>query len=490
MPVLISWKVRPGFSGRSNYAGGPHCSLHATPHIALSAVSNHRMTNEIAVGKAWRLGKRSGWLWRNRGKAIALLVVAVLLVWFLWPVDAMLPPPMTAAVTRGDIEVVIAASGTLDAGRLVDVGVQVSGQLKKLHVQLGDVVSEGDLLAEIDDSIQRTRLSSAEASLKTLEATLASQEASLSLSRGVLKRQERLMEAQATTEVEYERAVVGLSQSEANLVRHLLQIEQAEAGVDEARALLDFTRITAPADGTIVSVYVQEGQTLNAAHATPTILRIGDLRTIRVSANISEADMRRLTLGMQAYFTTPADGERRWYGSLTEISPIPQGPNRLGGLAQFDALVEVNNSDGALLPGMTAKVFFLEAAARNVLKVPLGVLSFADGPMSAAGQFALQASPSAERGVGSGLGASVLDSVAGSDTQGTEGDASSSGEPDRGGIVQVVGGNGEIQPRVVRVGVSNDAEAEILSGLDEGERVVSGTQQPPMPDRRRRSSGG
>ena len=415
-------------------------------------------------------------------KAITLLVITGVIAWFFWPAGAdPPPPPLTAPVTRGDIVRVIAASGTLEAGKVVDVGAQVSGQLKKLHVELGDVVSEGDLLAEIDDFIQRTRVASAQANLEALEVSSPSQEASLALSRGELRRQERLMEGRATTEVEYDRAVVSLSQAEASLARHLLQIEQARASVEEAKALLNFTRITAPAGGTIVSAHAQEGQTLNAAQAVPTILRIGDLRTITVTAKVSEADMRRLAPGMEAYFTTPADGARRRQGHLEEISPIPERSSRFAGLAQFDALLKVENADGALLPGMTAKVFLVTAAARNVLKIPLGAVTFADGPLSAAGQYALQAPQSYEAQERRAQSAEVPDRPPSSPASGARSGQSSSGAVGRAATVQLVGPNGELQSRSVRVGVSNDVETEVLSGVEEGEMVVIGTPQPPMP---------
>ena len=429
------------------------------------------------------LGGISAWLRRNRAKAVTIAVIVAVVAWFLWPDGPeALPPPTTAPVVRGDIEQLIAAAGTLQAGNVVDVGAQVSGQLKKLHVRLGDLVSEGDTLAEIDDFIQRTRVTSAEANLESLLAASSSQEASLALARGDLKRQERMMEAQATTEVEYDRAVVSLSQAEANLARHLLQIEQAQAGLEEAKALLDFTRIAAPSEGTIVSIFAQEGQTLNATQTAPTILRIGDLRTVTVSAKVSEADMRRLEAGMQAYFTTPADGERRWQGQLNEISPIPQGAGGAGVLAQFDALMEVENPDGALLPGMTAQVFFVVEAARGVLKVPRGAVTFADGSMSASGQYVqqiAQSRPSPGRGAADPI----------NPAQAPDGEAKGSGggksAPDargRAATVQVVGAGGEPQTRTVRVGAANDVEVEVLSGLSEGERVVTGAPQPPMPE--------
>lgn len=332
-----------------------------------------------------------GWLRRNWGKSAVAAVVVVLVAWFALP-DAEEAPqtPATVPVIRGDIVSAVAASGTLEAGSSVDIGAQVSGQLNRLHVKLGDVVSKGDLLAEIDSFIQSQRVSSQEASLEALEANTDSQIASLELSRADLERQKRLMEARATTEVEFDRAELSLAQSEAALTRHYLQIDQSRASLEEAKALLDYTRITAPADGTIVNVLAQEGQTLNAMQTTPLIMQIGDLSTIRVIANIPEADVARLSSGMEAYFTTVSGGARRWNARLLEISPIPRAGSGMGGLTYFDALLEVDNADGALLPGMGAKVFFLTGSARDVLKVPLGALTFepGDGPMSAAGQFA------------------------------------------------------------------------------------------------------
>ncbi len=154
----------------------------------------------------------------------------------------------------------------------------------------------------------------------------------------------------------------------------------------------------------------------------------------------------------------------------------------MGALAQFDARVEVDNADGALLPGMTAKVFFVSAAARDVLKVPLGAVTFAVGPISAAGQYALQAPLSSDvQAGGAGSSGTAARPASGSASAAGSG-KSSSGGTGRAGTVQVVGPNGERQTRTVRIGVSNDVEAEVLSGLAEGETVVTGAPQPPMPE--------
>ena len=416
------------------------------------------------------------WLARHWGKATVAAVIAIAIAWLAWPEPPAPPPvPTTVAVSRGDIESTVAASGALEAASRVDVGAQVSGQLKALHVRLGDVVAEGDLLAEIDDFIQKTRVASAVANLQSLEANTPSVEASLELARGDLARQERMMAAQATTEVDYDRAVVNLTQAQASLEQHILGIQQARANLEEAEALLNFTRITAPANGTIVEILVQEGQTLNATQTTPVILRIGDLSKMRVVAKVSEADVGSLQLGMAAYFTSLGGRERQWETHLQEISPLPTQNSNPGGMAEFDALLVVDNNDGALLPGMTVKVFFLNNAARGVLKTPLGALSFTSGAgaTSAAAQFALHNAET--QGVPPGRLASTPQAPSKRPDAG----------PDlRDATVQVVGNDGEIEVRAVRVGFDNGIEAAVVSGLAEGELVVGGIEQPPMPDER------
>lgn len=432
-------------------------------------------------------GGLSGWLVRNWGKSAIAAVLVVLLAWFAFPdAEEALQAPATVPVERGDIESTVAASGTLEAGSSVDIGAQVSGQLNKLHVKLGDVVSEGDLLAEIDSFIQSQRVSSQEAQLESLEANTDSQIASLEYSRADLARQKRLMEAQATTEVEFDRAELSLEQAEAALARHYLQIEQSRASLEEAKALLDYTRITAPAGGTVVKVLAEQGQTLNAMQTTPVVMQIGDLSTIRVIASIPEADVTRLSSGMDAYFTTVSGGARRWNARLLEISPLPQAAGGMGGLTYFDALLEVDNVDGTLLPGMGAKVFFLLGSARDVLKVPLGALTFGpgDGPSSAAGQFATRNAGGGRRWGGRRFGGGGNPWWGGGEAQNRrfEGGNRSADSPARPATVQVVDAQGAIETREVQVGFSNNVEAEVKSGLSEGELVVSGVNQPSMPN--------
>ena len=410
---------------------------------------------------------------RHNRRTTALSFAAIVIIaWAVWPKAEEPPPrPTTITVVRGDIESTVATSGMLGAGGSVDVGAQVSGQLNKLHVKLGDVVSEGDLIAEIDSFIPSQRVASQEANVEALQANTAPLEVNLELARGNLARQERLMKALATTEVEYDGAILRLAQAKASLTRHYLQMDQAKASLEEARERLSYTRISAPVAGTIVKVLTQEGQTLNATQATPIILQIGDLSTIRVIAKVPEADVARLSNGMEAYFTTASGGNRRWQARLLEISLIPEASRGLGSLTFFDAFLEVDNRDGALLPGMGAKVYFLLGLVRNVVKVPLGALALTseDDCMSAAGQWALANAdgPMGLRG-----------------HERFRGSTRKAGEPAQSATVQIIDAEGIVQTREVQVGFSNNVEAEVLSGLAAGERVVSGLQRPVGPNQR------
>ena len=334
-----------------------------------------------------------------------------------------------------------------------------------MHVKLGDTVVKGELLAEVDDSIQQTRVEAAQANLEQLLAETESLDATLALSRAQLRRQERLMKENATTEVEYEQAVVNLTREETTRVRHVLQIKQAEASVEEAKALLDFTRITAPSNGTILEVLVEEGQTLNALQSTPIILKIGDLSTVKVLAKITEVDIARLQPGMEMYFTTLVGGARRWEGRLAEISPLPSHAD-FGAAVHFDALMEIPNADRLLKPGMTAQVFFLTSAVRNVLKVPLGALTFL-------GNAELFHSP--HRFTPNALKLERhSDTIFIEPVFGNPVDRPSSETA----IVRIVRPDGSQEERYVEVGAKNNVEAEVISGLSEGELVAAGILQP------------
>ena len=361
-----------------------------------------------------------------------LLPVLLLLVaaagWYIWSVNANRAPLFsTAEVERGDVEDSITALGTLEPLNYVDVGTQVSGQLSILHVELGDQVEEGQLLAQIDPTIYLARVEATRAQLANLRAQLADREAQQTLARLQAERQRNLIRLDATSQEQVESAEATLRSASAQIDAIKAQIRQAESALKGEEADLNYTRIYAPMSGTVVQQLANQGQTLNANQTAPIIVQIADLSTMTVRTQVSEADIAQLEVGMPAYFSTLGQPQRRWEGTLRQILPTPEVLNNV---VLFNALFDVPNPDRNLLPKMSAQVFFVRAAAEDVLTIPVAALQQAGSAAAPGERATLQ--------------------------------------------VQVLDAKGEPQLRDIRVGTRNRVSAEVLEGLQEGEQVVTG----------------
>src|SRR5690606_36838618 len=251
--------------------------------------------------------------------------------------------PLIVTIGYGDIENTIAAAGKLEPSRIVDVGAQVSGQLQRLYVEVGDHVEEGQLLAEIDARVQANRVRASEASIDALRSQVQARQAALDLARQNAERQERLWRENATSELEYQNAQNNYMSAKASLEQLIAQIQQNEASLETEKTQLEYTQIRAPLSGTVVDVLLTEGVTLNANQSTPTILRIADLSTMTVKTEISEADIGRIREGMDVYFTTLGGGQRRWYSKLEQILPSPTSENNV---VLYPGLFSIENPDG------------------------------------------------------------------------------------------------------------------------------------------------
>jgi macrolide-specific efflux system membrane fusion protein len=362
----------------------------------------------------------------------AVLAVLLLTGWGRSPA----PRYETAAVIRVDIEAAVGAVGTLQPRRYVDVGAQVSGQITRLLVQPGSAVRKGDLLVEIDPSVQQATVDAGRASLAGLRARLAEQAAQHRLAGQQLARQQQLAQAEATRLEDLQTAEAAVAEAAARIDQLKAQIAQTQATLKADEARLGYTRIYAPMDGTVVSVEAREGQTLNATYQTPNILRIADLSVMTVWTDVSEADVRRVKVGQPIYFTTlGGHGEgapRRWESRVRQVLPAPppaQAATGQGGQAPvaskavlYTVLFDVDNGDGELMPQMTAQVSIVTAAVRGVLGVPLTAV---------------------EAGA-------------------------------NGASVRLLDAGGEAVQRTVQLGVRSRHVAEVLSGLAEGDAVVVG----------------
>lgn len=451
--------------------------------------------------------------WLNFPRRHPLLAVIVLLAaagatyWFTKGSNEPTTKPLIATVTVGNIENTVTAAGSLQPRNFVDVGAQVSGQLEKLFVEVGDVVEQGQLLAQIDASVQAQRVAASKASLDALEAQLASRQASLKLAEANAARQEMLMEEDATSQQEFDNAQNSLVSARSSLRQLQAQIEQSRASLASDEAQLGYSKIYAPKGGTVVSINLKEGQTLNATQQAPTVLRIADLSMMTVETNVSEADVGKLTKGMDVYFTTLGGGNRRWYGKLRQILPTPTITNNV---VLYTALFDVNNNDGALLPSMTAQVFFVTSSARNVLTVPMGALTFTgtaeagDGSTSPrrGGNFdpanlppemaeRLRQMRAARQNGGQSAGNFNPNDIPPeirerfrnrNGGQGGFGQFAQQATQQNGGVrtatVKRINDKGETEIREVKIGVTSRVSAEIISGLQEGDQVVAGILQP------------
>lgn len=365
---------------------------------------------------------------------------------------------ITTVAQRGDLEDTVTATGTLQPKDFVDVGTQVSGQLKKMLVEVGAVVKAGQLLAEIDPSVYQSKVDGDRAQLLNQRAQLADREAQLALARLQFTRQKNLDRENATTTEALQSAEATQQSALAQVDAIRAQIKQTESTLRGDEANLGYTKIYAPIAGTVVSQAAKQGQTLNANQQAPIVMRIADLATMTVQAQVSEADVPKLHIGMDVYFTTLGGSSHRYYGKLRQIPPTP---NVVNNVVLYDALFDVKNPNQALMTQMTAQVFFVASSAKDAVLVPLTALR----PLAGAGR------PRGPRASGAGAGA----------TRKGGGEAASGTDPrsqyaNGRALVSVVGADGKVTDREVKVGVMNRVSAQILSGLEPGERVVMGAK--------------
>lgn len=288
----------------------------------------------------------------------------------LWQRDAPIDQPQ-AQVERADLEELITAQGKLEPKEYVDVGAQVSGQLRDLHVELGDTVRRGQLIAEIDPRIYAARVEADRARLASLEAQLAEQQAQVVYARQVRDRNRALITKNAVSQEALEESESALRVAEARAASLRAQIDEARSTLAGDETNLGYTKIYAPMDGTVASQTAREGQTLNANQTAPVILQIANLGTMTVRAQVAEADVPRVRPGMAVSFTTLGSLERRWQATVRQILPTPEVINDV---VLYNVLADVDNRDGELMNGMSTQMFFHVASARDVPVIPTAAL--------------------------------------------------------------------------------------------------------------------
>lgn len=321
---------------------------------------------------------------------LALVVVGGLAWWLLAPAKPK-AQFLTVAAKKADIESAVLATGALEAFQQVDVGAQVSGQIKSLKVDLGDSVKKGQLLAEIDPRLQQNDLKKAQATLNSTKAQKRAKEALLEQYRLEYQRQQTMNQADAGSRADLEKARAQLASTQAELQVLDAQIAQAEIEVDTAQTNLGYTQITAPMDGVVIAVVTKEGQTVVSAQSAPTILILADLDTMTVKAEISEADVTKVQAGQKVYFTTLGEPDQRYYASLRNVEPAPttvsdsasssssSSSSSSNTAIYYYGLFDVPNPGHRLRLSMTAQVHVVLAEAKDALSIPVSQLGKALG---------------------------------------------------------------------------------------------------------------
>jgi len=443
-------------------------------------------------------------LLRNR-ILLAVAVIALLASATAWSLRK--PEPLallTSPVIRGDLEQTVEATGIIDAYQLVSVGAQASGQIKSLKVQLGDVVKQGDLIAEIDSTTQQNSLLNAEAALENVRAQRAVQLANLREAELAFQRQEQMLKDEATSKAEFDTAQARLITAQAQTKAQEAQIRQRETELGTARANLGYTRITAPIDGTVVAVVAEEGRTVNANQSAPTIVKLAQLDKVTINAEISEADVIKIRPGMPVYFTILGQPERRYQAVLRTVNPAPASitnDNNSSGSSNnavyYNALFDVDNPEGTLRIDMTAQVSVILAQARDALLIPsvaLGEPVFERPAASNTGEESESSdknAPQRPRMRPPGGGEGRPREMAGSDSTGASNNATGGSSrmarrmqrtprsslasfTSEHYMVRVLDQDGQPQSRKIKVGLNDGAQVEVVEGLSEGDQVVVG----------------
>ncbi|PCM46382.1 efflux RND transporter periplasmic adaptor subunit [Marinobacter sp. ANT_B65] len=367
-------------------------------------------------------------------KTLRILIPIVLLStavggWFYFAQNEPEAPPTTALVRLGTVEETVLASGTMEAKQLVSVGARVSGQIETLAVALGDEVEKGDLIALIDSQDQQNAVLTAKANQANIKAQIAAKNASLVKAKRSLDRQIKLTTSDYVSKEDLEATQAEVDVYKAELDALAAQQKSAEVTVSTAQIALDRTRITAPISGTVVAIVNDEGQTVNASQSAPTIVKLADLDSMVVKAEISEADVVHVKPGQQVFFTILGEPDHKFSATVRAIEPAPSAIETSDTISTdvaiyYNGLLEVDNPDHLLRIGMTTEVSIILDKAENVLTVPSAALS--------------------------------------NDADGYT-------------VKRYDAADGTTTTVPVEVGLNNKIRAEIISGLSEGDEVVTGT---------------
>ena len=340
---------------------------------------------------------------------------------------------LTESVTRGNVEKTVVASGSVESVNEVDVGAQASGEITKLYVKLGQEIKKGEMIADIDSTTQINTLNTKKAALVSYQAQLKAKKTAYDVALSSYNRLSKLYTQKATSLDSVNTAKSTLDNAKAEMEAIEANIKQAEIEVNTAETNVGYTKITAPMDGTVISVPVSEGQTVNANQTTPTIVTIADLSKMKIKPEISEGDITKVKAGQEVSFTILSDSQTVYHSVIDSVDPantttsdssstssLSSSSSSTTSAIYYYANVLIDNPDRTLRIGMTTENNIKIANAKDVLLISNMAIQKRDGKS----------------------------------------------------FVNVLNDKNQPEPREVEIGVQNDFKTEIKSGLNEGEKVI------------------
>jgi len=340
---------------------------------------------------------------------------------------------LTESVTRGNVEKTVIASGSVESVNEVNVGAQASGKITKLYVKLGQEIKKGEMIADIDSTTQINTLNTKKAALVSYQAQLKAKKTAYDVALSSYNRLSKLYTQRATSLDSVNTAKSTLDNAKAEMEAIEANIKQAEIEVSTAETNVGYTKITAPMDGTVISVPVSEGQTVNANQTTPTIVTIADLSKMKIKPEISEGDITKVKAGQEVSFTILSDSQTVYHSVIDSVDPantttsdssstssLSSSSSSTTSAIYYYANVLIDNPDRTLRIGMTTENNIKIANAKDVLLVSNMAIQKRDGKS----------------------------------------------------FVNVLNDKNQPEPREVEIGVQNDFKTEIKSGLNEGEKVI------------------
>jgi HlyD family secretion protein len=393
--------------------------------------------------------KRVGW-----GKWFLIVIVGAAVVaggvWFFKRDRDEGPQYQTVAVEPGDLTQVVTATGTLNPMTNILVGCQVSGTISKIYVNYNSIVKAGELIAELDPSTYQAQVEQA-------EANLANAKANLELQQAEAVRESELFTNKLVSGSDYDTAVATLHEAEATV-----QLDQA--AVNMARVNLGYCKIYSPVDGVVIVNNIEVGQTVAASFNTPELFQIANnLKQMQIDSNVAEADMGGIKEGQDVDFTVEAYPDRIFHGSVRQVRNAATIVNNV---VTYDCVINLTNSDYKLRPSMTATVYIVIAQRHNTLKISNAALRF---------------HPEDEISTNA-LGQEFAQNLSFGNSSSGPGSSQHSGHGRSAGIhgtvhtVYVLAGQGrdaKLEPVQIHTGISDGIYTEVVSGLKEGQQIVS-----------------